>query len=391
VQSGRDLGQVELWQESLERSRARRNQPARRRSASKRTTESSRRRPVATRSAGSPRPRPETRRPATSPRRQPAARRSLLPVAGLGGAVLAFLAVTVPNVLGGRSAQHQTRAAFNLTPSMHSPQHLRPTPSAHLLTPRTHRKRQPAAASAHAPASRVLVASTSAPAADVTPSQTVTQTAAKSVIHHAATPQTTTARSSTSSHADARSAAKAPKAPAAKAPAAKAPAAKPAPHRPIPAHPATPSPGYVNPLAHASVTPERIDQGVDYTGSGTLGAIGAASITYVGTADTGWPGAFIEFRLLGGPDSGRYVYYAEHIAPAAGLHVGQKVNAGQAIATITGDIEIGWAADIGTETYAAKMGQWSSGSDAESHATAAGKSFSALIASLGGPAGIVEG
>jgi hypothetical protein len=149
--------------------------------------------------------------------------------------------------------------------------------------------------------------------------------------------------------------------------------------------------GYVNPLADAHVTPERIDQGVDYSGSGPLDALGDGQITYVGTSNTGWPGAFIEFRLLNGPDAGRYVYYAETISPARGLHVGEKVSAGQTIATINGGIEIGWGANVGTETYAMQHGQWSSSDDANSVATPAGKNFSDLIASLGAPPGKVEG
>lgn len=156
----------------------------------------------------------------------------------------------------------------------------------------------------------------------------------------------------------------------------------------------TTSSGYVNPLAHASVTPERIDQGVDYGGTGSLAAIGAGRITYIGTSGTGWPGAFIEFRLSAGSDAGRYVYYAESIVPAQGLHVGQEVRAGQTIATLTGasgGIEIGWGAGIGTETYAMEVGQWKPGMDADSVPTASGKSFSALIASLRGPAGKIEG
>jgi murein DD-endopeptidase MepM/ murein hydrolase activator NlpD len=152
--------------------------------------------------------------------------------------------------------------------------------------------------------------------------------------------------------------------------------------------------GYVNPLAHASVTPERIDQGVDYGGTGPLSAIGTGRITYVGTSNTGWPGAFIEFRLSAGPDAGRYVFYAEGIEPAHGLHVGQRVRAGQTVATLTGSsggIEIGWGAGVGTETYAMKVGQWQPGMDDGNTPTAAGRSFSALIASLGGPPGKIEG
>lgn len=152
---------------------------------------------------------------------------------------------------------------------------------------------------------------------------------------------------------------------------------------------------YVNPLAGARVTPERIDQGVDYAGSGTLAAIGGATITHVATTATGWPGSFIEYRLLDGPDAGCYVYYAEGVKPAAGLRVGDTVAAGQPIASIiprwpTG-IELGWGAGISTATYAAESHQWSATSDQNSVASAAGKSFSAMIASLGGPPGKVEG
>jgi hypothetical protein len=168
--------------------------------------------------------------------------------------------------------------------------------------------------------------------------------------------------------------------------------AKPAPATPTPAPaPAAPAPGhYVNPLANANLTPERIDQGVDYSGSGTLGAIGNGKVTYVGTSGTGWPGAFIEFKLSDGADAGRYVYYAESISPAAGLHVGQTVRAGQPIASIHGGIEIGWGSGVGTQPAAQADGQWSGGSDSNNTATADGKSFSALVAQLGGPPGKVE-
>jgi hypothetical protein len=159
--------------------------------------------------------------------------------------------------------------------------------------------------------------------------------------------------------------------------------------------PTSESTGYVNPLAGARVTPERIDQGVDYAGSGNLRAIGAATVTHVATSATGWPGAFIEYRLLEGPNAGCYVYYAEGVTPAAHLHIGQRVSAGEPIASIipgwaTG-IELGWGAGGNAVTYAAKTHQWSANSDQGSHASAAGKTFSALIASLGGPPGKVEG
>ncbi len=152
---------------------------------------------------------------------------------------------------------------------------------------------------------------------------------------------------------------------------------------------------YANPLAGATVKGERIDQGVDYAGTGTLSAIGAARISYVGTSGTGWPGAFIEYRLLRGADAGCYVYYAEGVTPATGLHVGQTVTAGQTLARIipgwpTG-VEVGWGAGDSTKTLAMKTGDWSATDDADSNASTTGKTFSALIANLGGPAGKVEG
>ena len=77
------------------------------------------------------------------------------------------------------------------------------------------------------------------------------------------------------------------------APGGTKPAPAPAPTRSAAGH-------YVNPLAGAQVTPERIDQGVDYSGSGPLGAIGDGKVTYVGTSGTGWPGAFVEYQLTDG-------------------------------------------------------------------------------------------
>lgn len=153
--------------------------------------------------------------------------------------------------------------------------------------------------------------------------------------------------------------------------------------------------GYFNPLARAHVTPERIDQGVDYAGSGTLAAIGEGKLVRIAMSGSGWPGTFIEYRLLAGLDSGCYVYYAEGVDPVPGLHVGMTVRAGKPIATIisgfpTG-IEIGWGSGNQTDTYAARMGQWNPERDADNIPSASGRSFSALIEALGGPPGKVEG
>ena len=150
----------------------------------------------------------------------------------------------------------------------------------------------------------------------------------------------------------------------------------------FPSAPPTAS-GYVNPLAQASVTPERIDMGVDYAGTGSLTALGEGTVTFVGTSATGWPGAFVEYRLMDGPDAGRYVYYAEGVRPV--VSVGQVVTAGQTVAYLIpgwpSGIELGWGSGLGTSTLAQELGE-------DSFPTAAGETFSALIASLEGPAGI---
>jgi murein DD-endopeptidase MepM/ murein hydrolase activator NlpD len=148
--------------------------------------------------------------------------------------------------------------------------------------------------------------------------------------------------------------------------------------------------GYVNPLANAQVTPERIDQGVDYAGTGSLGAIGPGVVTQVVPTGSGWEGeGYVEYKLTAGPDAGKSVFYAEGVTPT--VSVGQTLSAGQQVATlIPGSphgIEIGWAAGKGEEAYATAYG----GGYTEGQPTAAGKAFSDLVASLGGPAGLTEG
>jgi hypothetical protein len=160
-------------------------------------------------------------------------------------------------------------------------------------------------------------------------------------------------------------------------------------------HPTANPAGYLNPLAHAVVRSERVDQGVDYAGHGTLVAIGSGRITYVGTSGTGWPGAFVQYRLSSGADAGCYVYYAEGVTPDPGLKVGDAVRQGEILATIiptwpTG-LEVGWGAGDNTKTYALKFGRWTAKDDADSKASPAGKLFSQLIAALGGPPGRNEG
>jgi pilus assembly protein CpaE len=151
---------------------------------------------------------------------------------------------------------------------------------------------------------------------------------------------------------------------------------------------------YVNPFAHSSgLVPQRIDEGVDYDGQGPIGALGDATIEYIApAASIHWPGNwYIAYRLDSGPDAGKWVYVAEDITPAPGLHVGEAVLAGQPVATFgpnRGDgIETGWA--LPDPGYAGPVA--SSYYHPDGIRTAAGQSFSDLLQSVGAPPGCING
>ena len=141
------------------------------------------------------------------------------------------------------------------------------------------------------------------------------------------------------------------------------------------------SAGYVNPFAYAQVTASRIDQGVDYGGSGPIDALGPGRVILVSTADSGWGNGdgWVSYQLTGGSYAGDYVYVAEGITPA--VSYGQQVVAGQQIGTFNGhSIEIGFA--LGQGDLALAHSVYHEGAD-----TAAGRAMNALLASLGAAAG----
>ncbi len=97
---------------------------------------------------------------------------------------------------------------------------------------------------------------------------------------------------------------------------------------------------YVNPFLNA--LQGRVDQGVDYTGTGPIDAIGDARILQTGAP--GWPeGGGVLYQLLDGPRAGQVIYVNEGIQ--ATVHAGDRVAAGQQIGTFVpgGSIEIGFA------------------------------------------------
>lgn len=141
------------------------------------------------------------------------------------------------------------------------------------------------------------------------------------------------------------------------------------------------SAGYVNPFAHAQVTASRIDQGVDYGGTGLIDALGPGRVVLVSTTDSGWGNGdgWVSYQLTGGSYTGDYIYIAEGITP--GVRQGQPIVAGQQIGTFNGhSIEIGFA--LGQGDLALAHSAYHEGAD-----TAAGRAMNQLLVSLGAPSG----
>lgn len=149
--------------------------------------------------------------------------------------------------------------------------------------------------------------------------------------------------------------------------------------------------GLVNPLSqiqeNGALRAERVDQGVDYSGSGPILAIGSGTI--MSTTNSGWPGGtFITIKLDDLP--GKYVYVAENCKNIT-VKEGQHVNAGDKLCTLINaspNLEIGWA-DGQAIGQALAHDVWV-GNDDPAYYTAYGKNFSDLLQSLGAPAGTIE-
>lgn len=142
---------------------------------------------------------------------------------------------------------------------------------------------------------------------------------------------------------------------------------------------------YRNPFRSIkNLTPERIDMGVDYSGSGPFYPVGTGVITNL--YNSGWPGGgFISYRLTDGPDAGKYVYVAEDVTPARGINIGSKVTPNTVIGYLNNYLETGWAAPPGT-------GNALGAPDfTGSNATPAGVNFNKLLVSTGTPSGTIHG
>ena len=171
-----------------------------------------------------------------------------------------------------------------------------------------------------------------------------------------------------------------------------APTTTPAPkgkhHRKHHRHHHAPPPVYQNPLrAITGLVPERIDQGVDFSGAGPIYPIGDAVITNAQGNNSGWPGGgWITYRLTNGPAAGLYVYVAEDVMPT--VAVGQSVTPDTVIANMYegyDGIETGWAMASGftAESQAPEAGGISG---AGPFPTDVGTNFDELLQALGVPA-----
>lgn len=154
-------------------------------------------------------------------------------------------------------------------------------------------------------------------------------------------------------------------------------------------HRKTPPDSYRNPLrAVGGLNPERIDMGVDFTGSGPVYALGDGVVTNAQDGyQTGWPGGgWITYRLTNGPDAGLMVYVAEDVTPT--VQAGQHVTSSTVVGTMFdgGDgIETGWAQPTGlsAESQLPEAGGIGGGGP---FPTDVGLNFDELLESVGVPA-----
>ena len=134
---------------------------------------------------------------------------------------------------------------------------------------------------------------------------------------------------------------------------------------------------YVSPFL--SATTGRIDQGVDFTGTGPIAAVGDAEI--LATGAPGWPeGGGVLYRLLSGQRAGQIIFVYEGVQ--ATVHAGQRVSAGDQIATFVpgGSIEMGFADAAGVPLSHAEY--------SEGVETQWGREMASFLTSIGGASGL---
>lgn len=147
------------------------------------------------------------------------------------------------------------------------------------------------------------------------------------------------------------------------------------------------STNYLNPFRKISnLIGQRVDQGVDFDGTGPVYAIGNGTV--LNTANSGWPaGNFIVYKLASGPAKGLEVYVGEDCSPS--VSVGQTVTTHTVVCNMyqgNSGIETGWAATNNGSSEAFVLGQAALGisqGDAGKYSTGMGVNFLNLLQSLG--------
>jgi hypothetical protein len=145
---------------------------------------------------------------------------------------------------------------------------------------------------------------------------------------------------------------------------------------------------YKNPLRDITgLIPERIDQGVDFGGTGPIYALGNAVVTSATATNYGWPdGGWITYQLTDGPAKGLMVFVAEDVRPT--VSAGQHVTADTVIANMYdggAGIETGWAMASGF-TAVSQLAEAGGISGAGPFPTNVGLNFEELLQALGVPA-----
>jgi hypothetical protein len=154
---------------------------------------------------------------------------------------------------------------------------------------------------------------------------------------------------------------------------------------------------YLNPLRGIKgLRRLRVDQGVDYAGSGPIYAIGPAVVEHVIPlgGSSGWPGpggdgngGYVRYRLTAGPAKDKRVFVAENLEPR--VRQGEIVDSTTVVCTLfdaSPNCELGWASGNGTQAAHAACNPdapWK-----QVGYTAMGDNFNKLIVALGGPSGV---
>jgi hypothetical protein len=150
---------------------------------------------------------------------------------------------------------------------------------------------------------------------------------------------------------------------------------------------------YTNPLRSVhGLRRGRIDQGVDYAGSGPIRALGRATVIDATNRDPGWPGhGWLLYKLSRGPFAGKYVYVSENITVS--VKPGQTVRAGQKVATLHDaypNMETGWASDFRDTSLANADRHLCPCGDPGGWSTIEGRNLNHLLVVVGAPSGYLQ-